>query len=352
MRAMGRSLVVVLLLAGAASAEENDSRERCDAGDAAACRQAATRAARIGRLSLANELRQRANALDTQAQVKARAESLADLSVFDDETPKARDERVENLERLLSVPLVEADVGDEPREPAPPPPPRAPPVPLAATAEVRRPSSSWPRPETPDVSSRFGVVALLGGELVQPLRFGRSSGNVRFGVGPRFSLIQRTAEDHQVLPAVSLLLGAAVNSERQAFLAEARIELLVASAATITMGNFALYGLAGFETAGPVNPYVGLGLGWNWLPKEPALAWAPVAVGAALGLFGLAAGPIGLLITLAGALSGLAFDGFLFAGHIELRYFPVSSQVGAPRELPLAPTQYPNAIAILFGVGT
>ena len=348
---MGRSLAVILLLAGAASAEETDPRERCDAGDAAACRKAATRAARIGRLSLANELRTRANALEVQAPVKARAESLADLSVFDDETPKARDERVENLERLLSVPLVEADVGDHPRETASPPPPRAPPVPRSASAEVRRPSSSWPRPEERGVSSRFGVVALLGGELVQPLSFGRSSGNLRLGVGPRFSLLQRTEEEHQVLPAVSLLLGAVVNGERQAFFTEARIELLVASSGPVTMGNFALYGLAGFETAGQVNPYVGLGLGWNWLPKEPALAWAPVVVGAALGLFGFAAGPVGLLIALGGALSGLAFDGFLFAGHIELRYFPLSSQVGAPRELPLAPTQVPNAIAILFGVG-
>jgi hypothetical protein len=301
-------------------------------------------------LSLANELRRRANALEARATVKARAESLADLAAFEDETPKSHDARVEDLERVLSVPLVEADVDEAAVVASPPAPPR---TPLAAPpTEVTQPSSSWPRPEAPVFSSRFGIVTLLGGEFVQPLRFGTGAANVRLGVGPRFSLVGRTAEEHQVLPAVSALVGATLNGARQAALAEARVELVVASSPSITQATFALYALTGLELDGHASPYVGLGLGWNWLPKEPALAWAPVAVGGALGLFGLAAGPIGLLLTLAGALTGLAFDGFLFAGHVELRYFPVSSQVGAPRELPLATTQYPDAIALLFGIGT
>lgn len=66
---------------------------------------------------------------------------------------------------------------------------------------------------------------------------------------------------------------------------------------------------------------------------------------------GLVFGPVGILVSLMGALAGVAFDGFLFAGRIEVRYFSVSSQVGASREMPLAPTEYPNAIAILVGFG-
>lgn len=342
---MGRSLVVLVLLAGAASAQENDARARCDAGDAAACRQAATRAARIRRLSLANELRQRANALEAQAQVQARAASLADLAAFDGETPEARDERVENLERLLSVPLVEAEVGDAPGDTAPPAPPR---TPLAgAPMEAARSSSSWPRPGAPALSSRFGVVTLAGAEIVTPLRFGSTVTEARLGVGPRFSLIPRSLEAHQVLPAASLVLGATVNGLRQAFLAEARLELVVASSPSITQATFALYGLAGVEASGHVDPYVGLGLGWNWLPKKLAWASVPVIVGTGLGLLMLTLGPGALPYLLAGALLGVAFDGLVFAGHIELRYFPGSSPIGGPREQPLGPTEYPSGLAIL-----
>lgn len=341
---MGPSLVVLVFLAGAAPAEDGDPRARCDAGEPAACRQAATRAARLGRLSLANQLRERANALEAPAQVKARAASLADLSVFEDETPKARDERVEDLERVLSVPLVEAEPEGQPHDAAPLAPLSSPPA-----AEV---SSSVRRAAPSDVASRLGVVMLAGAELVTPLRFGSTVTQARLGVGPRYALVPRTAETHQVLPAASLLLGATVTGLRQAFLAEARIELVVASSPSITQATFALYGLAGFEASSHVDPYVGLGVGWNWLPKNLAWVSLPVIAGSGLGLLvTLAFGPAALPYLLAGTLLGLAFDGLLFAGHLELRYFPAASPIGPPRAQPLGPTEFPSALAVVFGVG-
>lgn len=334
---MGRVLLT-LLVANTALAAAPDDREQCDAGDVAACRRAATRAASIHRLSLANTLRERANALEAKAKVKAQAESLADVPGFDDETPKAREERVEHLERVLSVPLVEADARDT--EPA------TPPVVRNDVAEV---SASWPQPGTPALSSRFGIVTLAGAEIVTPLRFGSTVTEARLAVGPRFSLIPRSLETHQVLPAASLVLGATVTGIRQAFLAEARLELVVASSPSITQATFALYGLAGVEASGHVDPYVGLGLGWSWLPKHLGWASLPVIVGAGLGLLALPLGPVALL---ACTLLGIAFDGFLFSGRIELRYFPGSSPIGGPREQPLGPTVYPSGLAILFGMGT
>lgn len=362
---MGRTFLLLVLCAGAAWADEDDSRERCDAGDAAACRRAATRAARIGRLSQANELRQRANALEERARVRARAESLADvLPTLEDEAPAPRDERLERLELLLSVPLVEADVDeanpDVQVEPPPMPPvPRPGAIDLAYEGEPRSSARSGVRAShqpaaAPGFASRFGVVGIAGGELVMPLKFGSSSTTFRFGAGPRFSLLPRTGEAHQLLPTVAVLFGANVNSQRQVFFNEVRVELLYAAMRDLTQANFTAYAIGGYEAGRGVDGYVGMGLGWNWLPETNTQAWlaVPAAVLGGIGLLGFIGGPLIGLITTAGALaSAIGIEGFLFAGRIELRYFPASSSVGGPRERPLAPTEYPNALGLVIGFG-
>jgi hypothetical protein len=236
----------------------------------------------------------------------------------------------------------------------------------AATAPAPEVSATPAPPTDRGRLARFGVIGVLGGEVVQPLSHGTTRGGVRVGVGPRFSLRPRTDEAHQVVPSLGLVFGVSGIARRPAFFSELRLELGLASSPTITQTNFNLYGLAGIESDGRAIPYVGLGVGWNWLPDNPRWLIAPIAIGGGLGLLGglpllqlsglvlatpLLAVPLALGVMLGGALLGVLLDGFITAGRFELRYFPQALQVGRPQETPLGPTEFPRAVAVLFGVG-
>ncbi|MEW5742403.1 MAG: hypothetical protein AB1938_26030 [Myxococcota bacterium] len=232
---------------------------------------------------------------------------------------------------------------------APPPRPErgAPSAPLASPADAPLVASEAP-PQVEDsaagdelrpFAARWGVVGVMAAEYLSPLGQGGGTFRYRFGVGPRLALSPRR-QGGEWVPTVGLV-GGIVGSAQPSFFTELRLELLKAASLSLTQARFTAYVASGLEVRGGVEPYVGLGVGWNWLPTGESRG-ARVVKGAA-------AGAAGLLVLTGGILVGAGVAALVFAGRLELRYFPSTTAAGL--RAPLAPFAPPPALAIMLGVG-
>lgn len=273
-------------------------------------------------------------------------------------------EVLERLQRSLAVlkpvevvdaptppPLVEVEEEEEEAEEAPPaevlaPTPARPPA--VELDELRRESEG--RSGGPP---RVGVVAVAG---VEGLINSTFSIQPRVGLGVRVGLTapSETREDHfAAVPSVALVGGYAGLADHRVF-AELRMELLVAQGGvSMLMPGFTAYALGGFDglLAGGVDPYVGLGIGWDHNIFKGAQSssgghgggggnWGGLGGGwGGGGGGGLAALGVVVVAALAVAVAvGLAI-GFVCAGRLELRYHPLSVRNAPP------------TVAVLVGYG-
>ncbi|MDP1826587.1 MAG: hypothetical protein Q8L48_25175 [Archangium sp.] len=262
-------------------------------------------------------------------------------------------------------------------QPAPTPPPLVPapdeqelePEPESAEAEAEAPPEEVlaptpprlevkePRDDLRDESeqrggppSRVGMVAVAGGEGAFATNgTGGAWFRPRVGLGLRVAL---TAPEASVaVPSLALVGGYAGLLDHRVF-AELRAELLVAHAgAGMLMPGFTLYALGGFDVllAGGVDPYVGVGIGWdhNIFAKGSAGAGTAKKSGGGGGWGGgwggLGSGGGGLAV-IAAAVVAVAVAvgvviGFVCAGRVEFRYHPAS------------PRNAPPTASVLFGFG-
>lgn len=257
---------------------------------------------------------------------------------------------------LTAPPLVPAD-GPEQEEIAAPADASPPEVP-ADIPDVLAPTP--PRPEVKTDESerrggpppRVGVVGLAGGEVAFNTVSAGMSFRPRVGLGMRVALTAPSNDETvSAVPSLALLGGYAGLLDHRVF-AEFRTELVVnRGGESIFMPGFTVYALGGFDAllAGGIDPYVGVGMGWdhNIFKGAGAGAASPRAKtgGAHLGGWGggswgnLGGGGggngLGVLAVLAGAAVAAAVAvglviGFVCAGRVEFRYHPASPRQAAP----------------------
>ncbi len=136
-----------------------------------------------------------------------------------------------------------------------------------------------------------------------------------FALGVRYGLKERIL-DRQWMPALGFVIGTSVTANEISPFTEVRAEWLTVSPGGPLQPNFVVYGSSGvtlstgFGNPLALNPHVGFGLGWNWLPKGKA-GWGSGWSGTGL------VGGAGLLLAIPVALAaGL----MIFAGRLEVRY--------------------------------
>lgn len=280
-------------------------------------------------------------------------------------TPESQEEVLARIRSSLSTlkpppptrpPLVPAPDEQE-LEPEPEPAPEEP-EPTAAE-DVLAPTP--PRVEDHDalrdesdrrggVPSRVGVVAVAGGEgAFATDGTGAAWFRPRVGVGLRVALTP--PEKSVAVPSLALVGGYAGLLDHRIF-AELRAELLVTHAgASMLMPGFTLYALGGFDAllGGGLDPYVGVGVGWDHnvfahqgappadkKPRSGGGGWGG-------GWGGLGSGGSGLAViagvVVAAAVAVGVIIGFVCAGRVEFRYHPAS------------PRNAPPTASVLFGFG-
>lgn len=256
----------------------------------------------------------------------------------------------------------------------PPPPTRPPLVPAPAEQELEpEPAPEEPEPTAAEdvlaptpprveddlrdeserrggVPSRVGVVAVAGGEgAFATDGTGGAWFRPRVGVGLRVALTP--PEKSVAVPSLALVGGYAGLLDHRIF-AELRAEHLVTHAgASMLMPGFTLYALGGFDAlfGGGIDPYVGVGVGWDHNvfahPGAPPADKKPRSGGGGWGggWGGLGSGGSGLAV-IAGAVVAAAVAvgviiGFVCAGRVEFRYHPAS------------PRNAPPTASVLFGFG-
>lgn len=205
--------------------------------------------------------------------------------------------------------------------------------------------------ETP--GSRWGFASLAAFNLSVKMQvpFRPLNGSTRepdvtggggmFGIGVRRGLWERTL-GRQWMPAVSFLVGTSVTTRGISPFTEARFEWLTVSAGGPLQPNFVVYAGSGLTMNmnygnGPsLSPHVGMGIGWNWLPKGGGGGGGWGGGGWSGGWGGGGGG--GLLVALpAAAAVGL----MIFAGRLEVRY--VTRPMLGPGS---------DYFAVMFGAGT
>ena len=162
-----------------------------------------------------------------------------------------------------------------------------------------------------------------------------------FALGVRYGLKERIL-DRQWMPALGFVIGTSVTANEISPFTEVRAEWLTVSPGGPLQPNFVVYGSSGvtlstgFGNPLALNPHVGFGLGWNWLPKGGGgggwgSGWSSVvdaagklkSTGGGGGGWGSGwsgsglGGGAGLLLAIPVALAaGL----MIFAGRLEVRY--------------------------------
>ena len=217
-------------------------------------------------------------------------------------------------------------------------------LPPETETEVLGPAVTARAPRAP--TSRFGVIGIAGGEGLIPVNGAPGSLGVRAGGGVRFALQPRTDDEETVntTPSVGLVAGYAGPVDHRVFV-ELRTELTAGPGGGLFLPGFTVYALSGLDTllsGGGVDPYVGMGIGWDYnifkkndsapAPPPPKGGW----LGGGLGGGGLGQG-LGVLI--AGAVVVAAVIGFVCVGRVEIRYHP-SPPLHAP----------PN-VSVMIGYG-
>lgn len=236
-------------------------------------------------------------------------------------------------EVALSPPLVSADEAD--------PPAQLPSRDVAPAAELGLHSEEPPLKADP--TSRVGIIALAGGELVAPLAGGVSL-RPRLGLGLRVALMDRSTsgDDLDATPSLGLVAGYAGLADQRLF-GELRLELAVARPGGLFQPGFSLYAITGtdFILSGGVDPYVGAGLGWdvNIFKGDPKQKPAKTGIGLGGGWGGSLGGGSGALLLPAIALAAVAVVAFICVGRVEVRYHPVSTRLA------------PATMTVLLGYG-
>lgn len=128
------------------------------------------------------------------------------------------------------------------------------------------------------------------------------------GIGFRYGLKPR-GFFQMLMPGISFVAGSSFTAKELSPFVESRLELMSVSPGGALQPNVILYGTSGLGTtplgrrpSWSLQPHVGIGFGWNWLPKVDG------GVAAWLGGDRLLLLPV------------LAAIGFLFVGRVEVRY--------------------------------
>ena len=340
-------LLLMLVVPG-----QSTSGPSCESGGAQACRADAVQAARAGQESRERALRQRAKGLELATRLSHALRGI--VTAVEPPSPPpmvAIDETHSEPRRVplgvmrvpdpttqtslpaadafLAPPLISADEADPPAAPAD--------IDLGLRGEVAPPS---PPPKL-EPTSRVGIVALAGGELVAPLEGGVSL-RPRLGLGLRVALMDRpTSSDAlDAMPSLGIVAGYAGLADQRIF-GELRLELALAPPGGLFQPAFSLYAITGTDVivSGGVDPYVGAGLGWdvNIFKGDPKQKPAKSSVGLGGGWGGGLGGGLALLPV--AVIAAVAILGFICVGRVEVRYHPISSRLA------------PATMTVLLGYG-
>lgn len=217
------------------------------------------------------------------------------------------------------------------------------------TPAVEELGETFPKQEA---GSQWGVVSLVAGaasievrtyvrDPLGPMVTGPVTTSLEgiAGLGARYGLRKRVADTRLLIPGIAVMAGAAFRADSLRPFAELRGELMSVSPGGPLQPNFTVYGTTGATvtplggSAPPlsIQPHVGFGLGWNWLPHlRGASGWNVGSLGSGGGAAGLIAVPVALGIL-----------AIVLAGRVEVRYTarPVSGSGS-------------DFVSIMLGAGT